>query len=196
MSTVPHQCRVWAVVWLAGALAAPVATAEVIEITPNGAVIRHHAPPVAAPGAQVSAPAEARRQALAPAFDHSGAVVGLSPELLEAVAWAESRFNPDARSPKGAQGVMQLMPGTAAELGVDPTVPQDNIRGGARYLRQMLETFDGDLELALAAYNAGPGAVRRHGGVPPYPETRRYVAAVLDYMAGRVSDPAATEVRP
>lgn len=78
---------------------------------------------------------------------------------------------------------MQLMPATAAQLGVDPQDPAQNIHGGARYLRQMLVEFDGDIELALAAYNAGPQAVRRFGGVPPYRETRAYVAAVLDYMA-------------
>ena len=86
------------------------------------------------------------------------------PLLLEAVAWAESRFNTAARSPTGAIGVMQLMPGTAAELGVDPTDATANIHGGARYLRQMLVLFDGDIERALAAYNAGPAAVQRYNG--------------------------------
>ncbi|MEJ0058527.1 MAG: lytic transglycosylase domain-containing protein [Terricaulis sp.] len=85
----------------------------------------------------------------------AGAQAALSPQLLEAVAWTESRFNPSARSPVGAIGAMQLMPATAAQLGVDPTQTSDNVRGGARYLRLMLQQFDGDLELALAAYNAG-----------------------------------------
>jgi soluble lytic murein transglycosylase-like protein len=120
---------------------------------------------------------------IAPSLDQAGDEVALSPLLLEAVAWAESRFNPNAVSSRGAQGVMQLMPDTAAELGVDPGDPDANVRGGARYLRQMLELFDGDIELALAAYNAGPAAVRRYGGVPPFPETRAYVASVFDYMA-------------
>jgi soluble lytic murein transglycosylase-like protein len=80
-------------------------------------------------------------------------------------------------------GMMQLMPGTARELGVDPSDPAQNAQGGATYLRQMLAMFDNDLELALAAYNAGPSAVVRHGGVPPFAETRAYVAAVLDYLA-------------
>lgn len=78
---------------------------------------------------------------------------------------------------------MQLMPATARELGVDPADPVQNAHGGAMYLREMLAVFDADLELALAAYNAGPSAVIRHGGVPPYAETRAYVAAVMDYLA-------------
>jgi soluble lytic murein transglycosylase-like protein len=107
----------------------------------------------------------------------------LSPYLLEAVAYVESRFSDRAVSPAGAIGAMQLMPGTADDLGVDPRIPAQNIHGGASYLRQMLELFDGDLTLALAAYNAGPGAVQRYGGVPPFEETQAYVAAVLSYMA-------------
>jgi soluble lytic murein transglycosylase-like protein len=113
----------------------------------------------------------------------AGERAALSPHLLDAVAWVESRYNAQARSPAGAIGAMQLMPATAAELGVNPDDADGNVRGGAAYLRRMLDTFDGDLELALAAYNAGPAAVRRAGGVPPYPETRAYVAAVLDRMA-------------
>ena len=79
--------------------------------------------------------------------------------------------------------MMQLMPGTARELGVDPSDPAQNAQGGATYLRQMLAMFDDDLELALAAYNAGPSAVVRHRGIPPFAETRAYVAAVLEYLA-------------
>jgi soluble lytic murein transglycosylase-like protein len=104
---------------------------------------------------------------------------GLSPDLIGAVIAAESGFRADAVSPAGAQGLMQLMPGTARALGVaDPFDPRQNILGGAEYLRQQLERF-GTVEKALAAYNAGPGAVSRHGGVPPYPETRHYVERVL-----------------
>lgn len=103
---------------------------------------------------------------------------GLAPGLLEAVAWQESRGRMSAVSVKGALGVMQLMPGTAAELGVDPRNLADNIRGGALYLRRQLERF-GSVPLALAAYNAGPGAVLRYGGIPPYRETRDYVAKVM-----------------
>ena len=102
----------------------------------------------------------------------------LDPTLLKAVAWQESRGQMRAVSPKGARGVMQLMPSTAIELGVDPRVMADNIRGGAMYLRRQLDRF-GSVPLALAAYNAGPGAVLRFGGIPPYRETQSYVARIM-----------------
>jgi soluble lytic murein transglycosylase-like protein len=110
---------------------------------------------------------------------------GLAPELLDAVAWRESGYRIEAVSPAGAVGVMQLMPGTARRLGVDPHDPVASIFGGAAYLRGLLDRFNGRIDLALAAYNAGPEAVQRHGGVPPYRETRRYVAANLDRLAQR-----------
>jgi soluble lytic murein transglycosylase-like protein len=99
--------------------------------------------------------------------------------LIRAIIHAESAYQVDAQSPKGAQGLMQLMPNTQAELNVsDPFNPQDNIQGGARYLSQLLAQFNGDFELAAAAYNAGPGAVNKYGGVPPYDETQEYVRRV------------------
>ena len=99
--------------------------------------------------------------------------------LVRAVIHAESAFNPRARSPKGAAGLMQLMPGTARDLGVaDAHVPSENIRGGVQYLAQLLAQFRNDVRLATAAYNAGPNAVRKHAGVPPYAETQLYVERV------------------
>ncbi len=105
----------------------------------------------------------------------------LPPALIKAVIAAESNFQPGAISRKGAQGLMQLMPDTARSLGVeDPFHPSENVNGGTRYLRDLVTRY-GDLDRALAAYNAGPRAVDRYGGVPPYPETRDYVARVLNY---------------
>jgi len=108
----------------------------------------------------------------------------LSPALIEALVWQESRWRADAVSPKGAQGLAQLMPGTADYLRVDAADPFANLEGGARYLREQLDYFDGDLERALAAYNAGPGRVAAAGGVPNIRETKAYVAAVM----GRLSN--------
>jgi soluble lytic murein transglycosylase-like protein len=108
----------------------------------------------------------------------------LDPALLTAVAQVESAFDPLAVSPKGARGLLQLMPETAERFGVeDPFDAADNVEGGARYLRWLLERYDGRTDLALAGYNAGEGAVDRHSGVPPYRETRRYVRRVLSSAA-------------
>lgn len=113
-----------------------------------------------------------------PLFEAAGAQYGVDPDLLAAVAWTESAFNPNAVSHAGALGLMQIMPGTAAGLGVDPLDPVGAVDGAARYLRQQMNRF-GDVRLALAAYNAGPGAVEKHGGIPPYEETMAYVGKVL-----------------
>lgn len=103
---------------------------------------------------------------------------GLSPKLLSSVIQAESNFHPHAVSPKGALGLMQLMPATARDLAVaHPFNPSENVQGGARYLKGLLKQF-GDLNLALAAYNAGPATVRLYGGVPPFPETQAYIARI------------------
>lgn len=164
-------------------LTATPAAADVLEIDEQGNVTVHapqRAAPVATP---VSTPR--RSDALSPLFAEASALTQVSAELIEAVAWTESRFNVAAVSPKGARGVMQLMPGTARMLGVDANDPAQNIRGGAAYLADMLRQFGGDVVLALAAYNAGPGAVRRHGGVPPYAETQAYVEKVLSRLAAQ-----------
>ncbi|MCL4495323.1 MAG: lytic transglycosylase domain-containing protein [Firmicutes bacterium] len=115
---------------------------------------------------------------------------GLSPALLKAVATVESSMNPAAISSAGAIGVMQLMPGTAQNLHVDPYNAGQNILGGAEYLKSLLDTFQGDLPLALAAYNAGPGAVQHFGGIPPYRQTQNYVQKVMStYQALSPSSP-------
>ena len=142
-----------------------------------------------------------------PAFDDLNEVVKaasgtyhLDPDLVNSVIRAESGFNVRAVSPKGAQGLMQLMPQTASELGVQNAFdPQANVEGGTRYLRELLERYDFDLIKALAAYNAGPQRVEQYGGVPPYYETKAYVARIVrDFnkkklAAKTANQPAASE---
>ena len=112
---------------------------------------------------------------------------GLDPHLLSAVVAAESQFDVASVSTRGAVGLMQLMPDTARELGVvNRFNPEQNLRGGARYLRKMIKRYPGNLSMALAAYNAGPSAVVRFGGVPPFPETKRYISKVLGRYAKMV----------
>lgn len=120
---------------------------------------------------------------------HVAALAGrydISPALLEALVWQESRWNVNATSPVGAMGLTQLMPGTARQLGVDARNPAANLEGGARYLRAQLDAFDGNLEKALAAYNAGPGRVIRARGIPAIPETRAYVTSVMARLSDSV----------
>lgn len=110
----------------------------------------------------------------------------VSPDLVRAVVKTESNGQPDAVSHAGAIGLMQLMPETAQGLGVDPRNPRKNLDGGIRYLKQMAQKF-GSLDEALAAYNAGPGAVSKYGGVPPYPETQQYVRKIRNLLRGQGS---------
>ncbi|MEO6867032.1 MAG: lytic transglycosylase domain-containing protein [Gaiellales bacterium] len=115
---------------------------------------------------------------------------GVPRELVIAVSRAESAFRSDVTSPAGAKGLMQLMPATAKGLGVTNTSdPWQNLAGGTKYLRQLMDRFDGDLTKVIAGYNAGPNAVAKHGGIPPYAETQTYVARVLKY-AGELGFPA------
>lgn len=175
---------------LFGASAFP-AAAQVFDIGADGAVTRFEGPAVFTPeSVQVltapspwTDPRESGPLAVRQQISSVAATYALDPKLVEAVAWRESGFRPEARSPKGAIGVMQLMPDTARAMGVDPSDVTQNIHGGARYLRRMLAEFGGDVRLALAAYNAGPEAVRKYGGVPPYAETKAYVASILGRMA-------------
>jgi soluble lytic murein transglycosylase-like protein len=174
-------------------VASPQATAQIIAIGPEGQNAVYAGPVVSLPEGtrplippaptqrpEVSAPQPVRAAIEAAAGRHQ-----LSPQLVEAVAWQESRFRQDAVSPKGARGIMQLMPATAAGLGMSgPADLTANLDGGTAYLAEMLRRFDGDIVKALAAYNSGPEAVARYGGVPPYLETRNYVDAILGRLAG------------
>ena len=115
----------------------------------------------------------------APLINAAAQQYGISPALVDAVMWQESRYNQKAVSSAGAIGLMQLMPGTARNLGVNPHDPWQNVFGGAAYLRNQLDLFNNNVPFALAAYNAGPGAVIKHGGIPPYAETRNYVSVIM-----------------
>jgi soluble lytic murein transglycosylase-like protein len=128
--------------------------------------------------------ARATPEALQPIIQEAAARTGLSPDLIDAVIRTESGYRTNAVSRVGAQGLMQLMPGTARSLGVsNPMDARQNVMGGSEYLSKQIARF-GSVEKALAAYNAGPGAVQKFGGIPPYAETQRYVRKVLSHVGG------------
>ena len=151
----------------------------------------------APPRAKIQAPAKPieRPIDLNEAVRAASGIYRLDPDLVNSVIRAESGFNVRAVSPKGAQGLMQLMPQTASQLGVQNAFdPQANIEGGTRYLRELLERYNFDLIKALAAYNAGPERVERYGGVPPYYETKAYVASIVrDFNKKKLAAKAATK---
>jgi len=180
-------------------MSAGCAAAQVLEIGDDGSVTTYAGPtvhtssgatPIAPP--EAAPPMRAAPEEVARLIQESSARYAVPPAVVEAVAWQESRFNHAAVSPKGARGVMQLQPKTASDLGVDPNDLKGNIDGGAAYLAQQLRRY-GDLRLALAAYNAGPGAVDRYGGVPPYAETQTYVRAILARLSAATAVGARAE---
>ena len=168
------------------------ALGQVMDISPDGRTAIYKGPVViSAGGAYPLAPSAGPAQASLPvaaAIQTSASRHALSQALIEAVAWQESHMRQDLLSPKGARGVMQLMPATARKLQVNPDNLSTNVDGGAAYLAQMLARFDGDIVKTLAAYNAGPEAVERYHGVPPYPETQAYVSAVMNRLADRAEE--------
>ncbi len=174
-----HPSRAWGLALLTLALSARGASAQVFEV--GGGEIH----PVATGRPPAASAAAMAQSHLAAVVEAAAARYHLAPELVDAIARAESSYRVDAVSPAGAVGVMQLMPATARALGVDPRKPEDNIYGGAAYLRTLLDRFDGRIDLALAAYNAGPQSVTRYAGIPPYRETRAYVANNLNALAKR-----------
>lgn len=179
--------------WVAGPLAgqsAVPAPSAAPTGTPAEPVLPGEVPPI--PAYAVADPAQAARGVparYAAKIAELSVRFDLSPSLLEALVWQESRWNENARSPVGAQGLAQLMPGTARYLGVNPNDPFANLEGGARYLREQLDRFGGDIEKALAAYNAGPGRVERAGGIPNIRETKQYVAAIMGRLSNHARAP-------
>jgi hypothetical protein len=133
--------------------------------------------------------------AVAQLINEAAGRYSVSSSLIEAVAWQESRFRQAALSPKGAVGIMQLKNETARELGVDANDTRQNVLGGTAYLRWLLDRYSGNVPLAIAAYNAGPGAVDRHGGIPPFKETQAYVAAIVSALPNSAI-PTADTARP
>jgi soluble lytic murein transglycosylase-like protein len=178
-----------AVLLLGLCVVAQPAAADVIEIDAGGSATIYAGPGIFRDGTftALAIPTPAPASTVDLLLSSAASRYGLDPDLLSRVAWAESHHRADARSPKGAVGVMQLMDQTARDLGVDRHDLAQNILGGAAYLRQMLDRYQGNVGLALAAYNAGPANVDRYGGVPPFPETRAYLKTILGSAAAQAS---------
>ena len=174
------------------AMSAPCVRAQVLELGDGGTVRTFDGPAVitrdgVAPiGLKVLPTRRSPATTADAALRRAAQAADLSPELVSAVAWRESGGRPGQVSRAGAIGEMQLMPATARALGVDPRDSVQNYRGGATYLGALMRRYDGDLLRTLAAYNAGPGAVDRHQGAPPYRETQAYVAAVMERLSQAV----------
>lgn len=161
------------------ALAAPAPEANFSAMV--SAAMGQQAPDASYGGPAAAGPALVPPERIEQLVSSNAAAWGVDPALVKAIIANESGFDPNATSRAGAQGLMQLMPQTAAGLGVsDAYDPSQNVWGGTRYIRGLLDRFHGDVPLAVAAYNAGPGAVEKYGGVPPYAETQHYVANVLE----------------
>jgi soluble lytic murein transglycosylase-like protein len=194
------RARAYVIGIVAAALAASPCYAQVMEISPDGVVsVRDGSGPAhwrvvddsSPTSAAIRVPSTAITESdqasvparYADAVNAAADSAGISPALLSALVWKESRWDAAAISPKGAVGLTQLMPGTARELGVNPNDPVANLTGGARYLRQLLDRFGGDIEKALAAYNAGPDRVIAANGIPPIRETQAYVASIVQRVS-------------
>jgi soluble lytic murein transglycosylase-like protein len=173
-----HEQTGNAFVLYAGEGSMKMAAAEISAFEPEEYVAP--AKPAPAPAAIVPKPAPPPAPLDAKSLiDAAARKTAIPPKLLHSVVAAESAYRPDALSPKGAIGLMQLMPATAAQYGADPMDPAQNVEAGTAYLRDLLIKYNGDVAAALAAYNAGPGAVDRYHGVPPYAETRSYVGKII-----------------
>jgi soluble lytic murein transglycosylase-like protein len=184
------------------------AHADVIDIAPNGAATTYKGPTIFSGSSATpiaATPAVAANTGVNPMptassdprfpmtmhpvligyLNEAATRFSVDPALVQAVAWQESKFRSDAISPKGAIGIMQLMPATARQLGVNPYDPRQNIYGGVAYLSMLLTRFNGDTRLALAAYNAGPEAVAQYRGIPPFRETQNYVKSIAERISLR-----------